>query len=90
LIALLEQVKEISQATGLLSDSPGAWLARRRDRAVKMRGIDVDRVEKLIAQRSQARLARNFEESDRIRAELRTLGIELMDNPSATRWRVSG
>src|SRR5712692_9141117 len=90
LIAFLEQVKEMSQATGLLSDSPGAWLARRRDRAVRMRGIDVARVERLIAQRSQARLARNFEESDRIRAELRTLGIELMDNPSATRWRVSG
>ncbi len=48
--------------------------------------IDAE-IDALIAARNAARKARNFAESDRIRAELDSRGILLEDGPSGTRWR---
>jgi cysteinyl-tRNA synthetase len=48
--------------------------------------LDAD-IEQLIAQRNAARKARNFAESDRIRALLLSKGILLEDTPGGTRWR---
>jgi cysteinyl-tRNA synthetase len=44
-------------------------------------------IEELIASRQQARKARNFPESDRIRDLLAAKGIVLEDTPSGVRWR---
>ena len=44
-------------------------------------------IEALIAARQEARAAKNFAESDRIRDELLSMGIILEDTPSGARWR---
>jgi cysteinyl-tRNA synthetase len=44
-------------------------------------------IEALIASRQEARKARNFPESDRIRDRLAAQGIVLEDTPSGVRWR---
>jgi cysteinyl-tRNA synthetase len=44
-------------------------------------------IEALIEARTAARKARNFAESDRLRAELTSKGIILDDTPGGTRWR---
>ncbi|WP_429970573.1 cysteine--tRNA ligase [Fructilactobacillus sp. Tb1] len=46
-----------------------------------------EEVEKLIAERNQARADRNFQRSDEIRDELKEQGIVLEDTPQGTRFR---
>ncbi|MCI2105999.1 MAG: cysteine--tRNA ligase [Intestinimonas sp.] len=49
---------------------------------------DLDcRVEALIQERQTARKAKKFAEADRIREELKGMGIELMDTPMGVKWK---
>jgi cysteinyl-tRNA synthetase len=87
--ALREDVRRVSSVLGLFEDDPTQWLLRRRERAVKERGIDVADVERLIAERNEARKAKNFERADWLRNELRTRGVEIMDTAGGTTWKVA-
>lgn len=49
-------------------------------------GLSDAAIEELIEQRNQARKSKNFAESDRIRNELQTQGITLIDSKEGTRW----
>jgi cysteinyl-tRNA synthetase len=49
--------------------------------------VPVEEIERLIAARKAARLARNFAEADRIRKDLESRGIILEDTGTTTRWK---
>ena len=49
-------------------------------------GLSDGEIEDLIQQRQQARQTKNFAESDRIRDQLQTQGITLIDSCDGTRW----
>jgi len=49
-------------------------------------GLSDAQIEELVQMRSQARIAKNFAESDRIRNELQAQGITIIDNPQGSRW----
>jgi cysteinyl-tRNA synthetase len=49
--------------------------------------VPIEEIERLIQARRAARLARNFTEADRIRADLESRGIVLEDTGSMTRWK---
>ncbi|WP_083681118.1 cysteine--tRNA ligase [Archangium sp. Cb G35] len=87
--ALREDVRKVSGVLGLFEDEPAQWLLRRRDRAVKERGIDVAKVESLIQARTEARKAKNFAEGDRLREELKGMGVEILDTAAGTVWKVA-
>ena len=59
-------------------------LRRREDEQPPIPAGEIDR---RIEARRAARLARNFAEADRIRAELDSLGIVLEDTGTTTRWK---
>ena len=44
-------------------------------------------VDALVQARTDAKKAKNFAEADRIRDELKTRGIEIIDTPQGTKWR---
>ncbi|MGA9521730.1 MAG: cysteine--tRNA ligase [Myxococcaceae bacterium] len=88
--ALRDDVRKMSTVLGLFDDDSQAWLSRRRDRLVVQKGIDSARVEQLITQRADARKAKNFAEADRTREELKSMGVEIMDTPAGTTWKVLG
>ncbi len=66
---------------GLLQRDPSTFL--RRDTG----DLSVSEVERLIAERAEARRARDFATADRIRDQLAEHGIELEDRPDGTVWR---
>jgi cysteinyl-tRNA synthetase len=87
--ALRERVGKLATVFGLFEDEPSAYLLRRRGRAVKERSIDEASVERLILERQKARAEKNFAEADRLRADLLKLGVEIMDTPAGTTWKVT-
>jgi cysteinyl-tRNA synthetase len=87
--ALREVVRKVSGVLGIFEDEPAQWLLRRRERAVRERGIDVAKVEQLLQARADARKAKNFAESDRLREELKALGVEIMDTAAGAVWKVA-
>lgn len=48
---------------------------------------DAAEIERLLAERTEARARRDFARSDAIRAELEQRGIEIKDGPSGTTWK---
>jgi cysteinyl-tRNA synthetase len=63
---------------GLLNTTPEAWFHTGEDSA---------EIEALIAQRIEARNARDFARADQIRAELTARGIAVEDNAAGSTWR---
>ena len=89
LVALRSIVRNAADILGLFQETPSAWLLWRRDCLVAERNIDVSAVEALIAARNQARQSKDFARADATRAELKGLGIEIMDTPAGTTWKVA-
>jgi len=48
-----------------------------------------DKIDKLIAERTAARKAKDFKESDRIRDELAAMGVVLKDSKDGTTWEIA-
>ncbi|MDP7241432.1 MAG: cysteine--tRNA ligase [Rhodospirillales bacterium] len=69
---------------GLLQDDPEAWFKWRPPGAEE---FDEGKIEALIAQRLEARAAKDFTEADRIRDDLAGRGIVLEDGAQGTTWR---
>ena len=71
---------------GLLGQTASA----RADASVQAAGIDVARVEALIAERAAARAARDWPASDRARDALKAMGVAVKDNKDGTTtWSVA-
>jgi cysteinyl-tRNA synthetase len=70
---------------GFLNETLSNWDARKRS----TQGIDASRIEGLIDDRNAARKVRDFTRADRIRAELKAMGVELEDHKDGTTtWKV--
>jgi cysteinyl-tRNA synthetase len=81
------------QFLGFGRDSFEAWRTADRARILQESDLDSGLIERLIAERVAARQRRDFAEADRIRAELDSMGIRLMDAKNAageltTSWEV--
>jgi len=70
---------------GFLSESAAQWEGRKREAT----GIDTDRVNALISDRTAARARKDFTESDRIRDELAAMGIAIKDSKDGTTWEIA-
>ncbi len=78
--ALLQRLGNI---LGLLQDDPESWFQG----SSSADGLDAASIEALIQQRLDARKAKQWAESDRIRDELKAQGVLLEDNAGGTTWK---
>ena len=56
--------------------------------SVKNENIDEKKINKLIAERLEAKKIKNFERADQIRQELLDMNIEIKDHQQGTNWSV--
>ncbi len=77
------------EALGIFGSDPRDFSRRTQERAHANSGVDPDAVEKLIAERKAARVAKDFARADAIRKELADMGVEIKDRPDGTtEWRL--
>ena len=88
LAALRSAATTMGGVLGILQSSPPAWLEGRRDRLVAQRNLDRALIERLIAERSEARKQKDFARSDAMRNRLLEMGVELRDGAGGTQWKV--
>jgi cysteinyl-tRNA synthetase len=89
LAAIARDARTVGETLGIMRRPPSEFLLARRGRLCVRRGIDPAAVEAKIAERTAARAAKDFKRADEFRAELKTTGVELMDGPTGTAWRVA-
>jgi cysteinyl-tRNA synthetase len=79
-------LKNSAPLIGVLAHTPSEWSAWRP----KSLAVDDRRIIGLIEARNAARRAKKFDEADRIRDELETMGVELEDKKDGTTtWKVA-
>ncbi|GGM22516.1 cysteine--tRNA ligase [Pseudomonas asuensis] len=81
---LASWLKQLAEVLGVLQLEPDDYL-----RAGAEGKIDEASVERLIQARLDARAAKNWAESDRIRDELTAMGVVLEDGKGGTTWRLA-
>jgi cysteinyl-tRNA synthetase len=84
-LELKNKLKASTAFLGVLAFTKGEALENHPHRRV----VDADKVRALIDARNAARKAKSFKEADRIRDELKAMGIELEDHKDGTTtWKV--
>jgi len=81
-------LRAVGWALGILGNDPVAYQRARRARLVAKRGLDTAQVEALLTARTEARKAKDFTRADAVRGELTALGVEVLDTPAGTDWRI--
>ena len=85
--------EELGAVLGVGRSEPSQMLARigsiraERAKASGQERPSAEEIENLIRQRREARAAKNFAESDRIRNELDSRGVVIQDSAAGTTWR---
>jgi cysteinyl-tRNA synthetase len=88
LAAFARDAREIGRTLGLLQRPPAEAILALRAKAGARRGVDPAEVEARIAERAEARKAKDFARGDGIRDALLARGVALLDGPDGTTWDV--
>ncbi|WP_411286747.1 cysteine--tRNA ligase [Phenylobacterium sp.] len=80
--ALKQDLMALAGVMGFLQSDPDAWFQGGADAGLK------DRIDALIVARDAARIAKDWPQADRIRAELTALNVDVMDGPNGATWRL--
>ncbi len=80
--AAKKQLKAAANLFGVLEKEKREWF----DATVDENAISENEIEKLIVERAEAKMNKDFSRSDEIRNQLSEQGISLLDGPDGTTW----
>jgi len=82
------EIARIAGVLGVIDSVPADYLARLKARKSSDQNIDVAEIERMVAERTAARKLKDFRRSDELREQLLAKGVELLDGPSGTEWKI--
>jgi cysteinyl-tRNA synthetase len=83
-----DDLLRLGEVLGLFVSEPSAWLARSAQEGLSESGLNAEEIESLIVERREARTNKDFARSDQIRDELAAKGVQLLDGPEGTTWKM--
>ena len=86
--ALRETICGLGEVLGLFGSDPAGWLKQQNLKGLAERGLVEADVDAAIRDRLAARGDKDFARADQIREELAQKGIELLDSPTGTTWKI--
>ena len=86
--ALREKIAELGDVLGLFVSDPAGWLKQQNLKGLQALGLTEADLDAAIQERLQARGNKDFARADQIRDELVQKGIELLDSPAGTTWKI--
>ena len=84
----LRAVAMLPATLNLLTMSSGDFDAEIKQKRLPKLGLTSDDVERLLRERTEARVAKDWDRADAIRAELESRSIAVMDRAHGSEWRV--
>jgi cysteinyl-tRNA synthetase len=87
--AIRARLSTIADVLGVFQLDPATVLAEIQQQLVARLPVSREHVDGRIAARNEARAAKDWAAADRLRDELLAFGIEVMDTPTGTTWKVS-
>lgn len=87
--AMSRAFADLSQLLGLGSADPSEFVERVRDRRANDCGVAPSWVEAQLLLRAEARDRKDYAAADQVRSTLSAAGVEILDSPDGTRWRLS-
>ncbi|MBW2451249.1 MAG: cysteine--tRNA ligase [Deltaproteobacteria bacterium] len=86
--ALHQKILELGDVLGLFGSAPAVWLKKQNLQGLNSLGLTEAAVEELIKERLLARQEKDFARADQIRESLAVQGVELLDSPQGTTWKI--
>jgi cysteinyl-tRNA synthetase len=86
--ALYETLLKLGGVLGIFASDPATWLRQMNLALLTATGYSEADMEEFIRQRQEARKNKDFTRADEIRDELAAKGIQLLDGPQGTTWKV--
>ncbi|WII71659.1 cysteine--tRNA ligase [Bdellovibrio sp. 22V] len=88
-LAFQKFVKKFGALMSLFQEPAHEFLVKLDDMLLKKMNVERAAVNALVAERSQARDAKDFAKSDELRAKLTGMGISVSDTPTGSFWEVT-
>lgn len=86
--AIYKNIITVANLLGIFLEEPEEFILEIKEKYIKLNNIDTKEVKELLTLRQEAKLEKNYELSDSIKAKLDQKGIVVRDSQSGSQWDI--